>query len=82
MSHPLRRKPHGRDPEIGVAGSQDDGHSVYDQPDPESVHAQFDKLLDTTTGSLPKVAAYLDAARADLLAITGFPQPSGADPVE
>ena len=50
-------------------------HSVYDQPDPESVHAQFDKLLDTTGRSLPTVAAYLDDARADLLAFTGFPQP-------
>ncbi len=50
-------------------------HSVYDQPDPESVHAQFDRFLDTTAGSLPKVAAYLDDARADLLTFTGFPQP-------
>jgi putative transposase len=50
-------------------------HSVYDQPDPESVHAQFDRLLDTTTGSLPKVAAYLDQARAELLTFTTFPQP-------
>ncbi|GIF12486.1 mutator family transposase [Actinoplanes teichomyceticus] len=49
-------------------------HSVYDQPDPQSVHAQFDKFLDTTAVSLPKVAAYLDAARADLLTFTGFPQ--------
>ncbi|MEV6350746.1 transposase, partial [Actinoplanes sp. NPDC051851] len=40
----------------------------------ESVHAQFDKLLDTTGRSLPKVAAYLDDARADLLAFTAFPQ--------
>ncbi|WP_344317486.1 transposase, partial [Actinoplanes couchii] len=50
-------------------------HSVYDQPDPESVKAQFDKLLDSVGASLPKVAAYLDAARADLLAFTTFPQP-------
>jgi hypothetical protein len=49
-------------------------HSVYDQPDPDSVHAQFDKLLDTTSRSLPKVAEHLDDARADLLAFTGFPQ--------
>ncbi|GIF31481.1 hypothetical protein Aut01nite_44670 [Actinoplanes utahensis] len=49
-------------------------HSVYDQPDPASVHAQFDKLLDSVGASLPKVAAYLDDARADLLAFTGFPQ--------
>ena len=49
-------------------------HSVYDQPDTDSVNAQFDKLLDSTGRSLPAVAAYLDDARADLLAFTGFPQ--------
>jgi putative transposase len=49
-------------------------HSVYDQPDPDSVNAQFDKLLDSVSRSLPKVAEHLDDARADLLAFTGFPQ--------
>lgn len=49
-------------------------HSVYDQPDAVSVHAQFDKLLDTVTGPLPAVAAHLDAARADLLAFATFPK--------
>jgi putative transposase len=49
-------------------------HSVYDQPDPDSVNAQFDKLLDSVSRSLPKVAEHLDDARADLLTFTGFPQ--------
>jgi transposase-like protein len=49
-------------------------HSVYDQPDAESVNAQFDKLIDTVTGPLPAVAGHLDAARADLLAFTAFPK--------
>ncbi len=49
-------------------------HSVYDQPDAEAVHAQFDKLLDTVTGPLPAVAEHLDAARADILAFTAFPK--------
>lgn len=49
-------------------------HSVYDQPDATSVHAQFDKLLDQVTGPLPVVAEHLDDARADLLAFTGFPK--------
>ena len=49
-------------------------HSVYDQPDPDSVHAQFDKLIDSVTRSLPAVAEHLDAARADVLAFTSFPQ--------
>ncbi len=49
-------------------------HSVYDQPDADSVHAQFDRLVDTVTEKLPKTAAHLDAARADLLAFTAFPK--------
>src|SRR4051812_40783192 len=49
-------------------------HSVYDQVDAAAVHAQFDKLLDSVSRSLPAVAAHLDDARADLLAFTGFPQ--------
>jgi transposase-like protein len=49
-------------------------HSVYDQPDAESVQAQFDRILDALTDKLPQVAAHLDAARADILAFTGFPK--------
>jgi putative transposase len=49
-------------------------HSVYDQPDAKSVNAQFDKLIDTVAAPLPKVAEHLDAARADVLAFTGFPK--------
>ena len=49
-------------------------HSVYDQPDADAVHAQFDRILDALTDKLPAVAAHLDAARADILAFTGFPK--------
>ena len=49
-------------------------HSVYDQPDPTSVHAQFDRILDTLADKLPRVAEHLDAARTDLLAFTAFPK--------
>src|SRR3954449_13504623 len=49
-------------------------HSVYDQPDAASVHAQFDRLVDTVADKLPKVADHLEAARADLLAFTVFPK--------
>ena len=49
-------------------------HSVYDQIDATSVHAQFDKLLDHVATPLPAVAEHLDAARADLLAFTSFPK--------
>ena len=49
-------------------------HSVYDQPDAASVHAQFERLLDYTSDKLPAVAAHLEAAREDLLAFTTFPK--------
>ena len=48
-------------------------HSVYDQPDADAVHAQFDRLLDYVDGKLPDVFEHLDAARADILAFTSFP---------
>ncbi|MGH9262951.1 MAG: IS256 family transposase, partial [Acidimicrobiales bacterium] len=49
-------------------------HSVYDQPDAASVQAQYDRLVDAVAGKLPAVAEHLDAARADVLAFTGFPK--------
>jgi putative transposase len=49
-------------------------HSVYDQPDAASVHAQFDRVLDAVSEKLPKVAEHLDTARADVLAFTWFPK--------
>jgi putative transposase len=49
-------------------------HSVYDQPDAKSVAAQYDRVLDTLAEKLPKVAAHLNAARADALAFTAFPK--------
>jgi transposase-like protein len=48
-------------------------HSVYDQPDAGAVAAQFDRLLDYVDAKLPDVHDHLDAARADILAFTGFP---------
>jgi putative transposase len=49
-------------------------HSVYDQPDAASVHAQFSRVLDALEEKLPQVAAHLDAARGDILAFTAFPK--------
>jgi transposase-like protein len=49
-------------------------HSVYDQPDAVSVHAQYDRLVDAIAEKLPKVAEHLDTARPDVLAFTSFPK--------
>jgi putative transposase len=49
-------------------------HSVYDQPDTSSVHAQYDRLVDAVEDKFPAVAAHLETARDDVLAFTGFPK--------
>jgi putative transposase len=49
-------------------------HSIYDQPDAEAVHAQFDRVITALAGKLPDVADHLEAARADILAFTAFPK--------
>ncbi len=49
-------------------------HSIYDQPDDQAVHAQFDRVVDALTEKLPKVAEHLETARADILAFTAFPK--------
>jgi transposase-like protein len=49
-------------------------HSVYDQPDADAVHAQFDRIHDTLLDKLPAVAEHLEAAREDILAFTVFPK--------
>ena len=49
-------------------------HSIYDQPDADAVHAQFDRVVDALAKKLPKVAEHLEGARADILAFTAFPK--------
>ena len=49
-------------------------HSVYDQPDAQAVHAQFDRVLEGLHDKLPQVAEHLEAAREDILAFTVFPK--------
>jgi putative transposase len=49
-------------------------HSVYDQPNAESVHAQFERIIDALAGKLPTVAEHLETAREDILAFTAFPK--------
>src|SRR3954453_13948266 len=49
-------------------------HSVYDQPDAEAVHAQYDRVLDALADKLPDVHDHLDRARDEVLAFTAFPK--------
>ena len=49
-------------------------HSVYDQPDADAVHAQFDRVVDALAEKLPGVAEHLEEARDDILSFTAFPK--------
>ena len=49
-------------------------HSIYDQPDAEAVHAQYDRVIDALHDKLPTVAEHLEGTRADILAFTPFPK--------
>ncbi|BBX73204.1 IS256 family transposase [Mycobacterium shinjukuense] len=49
-------------------------HSIFDQPDAESVAAQYDRVIDALGERLPEVAGQLTAARPELLAYTAFPR--------
>ena len=39
-------------------------HSIYDQPDADAVHAQFERVVDALSEKLPTVAEHLDAGGA------------------
>ena len=49
-------------------------HTVYDQPDAASVHAQFDRVLQALEYKLPAVFEHLEGAREEILAFTAFPK--------
>src|SRR4051794_19672974 len=53
-------------------------HSVFDQPDSDSVAAQYDRVIDALADKLPRVAEHLEDARADLLALPRSPSRYGA----
>ena len=47
---------------------------MFDQPDTESVAAQYDRIVDALSDKLPRVTDHLEAALPDLLAFTAFPK--------
>lgn len=49
--------------------------TIFAQPDPEHVYAQFDVVVRMLTRSHPKIAEMLESARTDLLAFAEFPSP-------
>ncbi|BCJ64798.1 IS256 family transposase [Polymorphospora rubra] len=47
--------------------------TIFDQPDPGEVRAQYARVVDTINAKYPTAAEHLDQAREDLLAFTNFP---------
>src|SRR4051794_1063693 len=48
--------------------------TIFDQPDPDAVHAQYTRVVATIEAKFPDAATHLDDARGDLLAFTAFPR--------
>ena len=49
-------------------------HTIYDRPDTDAAHAQFDRVITALEDKLPAVAKHLERARAHILAFTAFPK--------
>ena len=47
--------------------------TIYQQPSPDEVHAQFDRVTDQLQNRFPQVASLLDEAGPDVLAFSSFP---------
>lgn len=47
--------------------------TIFGQADADEVAVQFDRVVDALTEKLPRAAAHLEEAKADLLAFTGYP---------
>lgn len=48
--------------------------TIFDQPDPDAVTAQYGRVVDTLTARWPDAAEHLDNARDELLAFTAYPR--------
>ena len=51
--------------------------TIYQQPSPDEVHAQLDRVTDQLQDRFPQVASLLDGAGPDILAFSSFPVPTG-----
>ena len=49
--------------------------TIYQQPSPDEVHAQLDRVTDQLGDRFPQVASLLDEAGPDILAFSSFPVP-------
>ena len=48
--------------------------TIFAQPDADAVSASWDQVRDQLAGMFPKIGPLMDAAKAEVLAFTGFPR--------
>ena len=70
MTNLLTRVPRRAQP--GVANMV---RTIYQQPSPQEVHAQLERVIAQLQDPFPQVASLLDEAGADVLAFSSFPVP-------
>ena len=73
MPHPLHDQPAHLGPQARPAMGSHHGRTIYQQPSPDEVHAQLDRVTDQLQDRFPQVASLLDEAGPDVLAFSSFP---------
>lgn len=48
--------------------------TIFAQPDPKAANTAWDEVRDQLATSFPRVGPYMDQAKAEVLAFTGFPK--------
>ena len=73
VPHPLHDQPARSGPQARPAMGSHHGRTIYQQPSPDEVHAQLDRVTDQLQNRFPQVASLLDEAGPDVLAFSSFP---------
>ena len=68
MTNLLTRVPRRAQPWVATMA-----RTIYQQPSPDEVHAQLDRVTDQLQNRFPQVASLLDEAGPDVLAFSSFP---------
>ena len=73
VPHPLHDQPAHSGPQARPAWVATMVRTIYQQPSPDEVHAQLDRVTDQLQNRFPQVASLLDEAGPDVLAFSNFP---------
>ena len=68
MTNLLTRVPRSAQPWVATMV-----RTIYQQPSPQEVHSQLERVVDQLSERFPQASSMLEEAGADVLAFTGFP---------